>query len=173
MRGGHKGNSSMTSTKTKTPWATTQTEAVQTDGSVDVTLSSTNGDSTSTRVVSLAEDKTAGTFSITSTHHNRETVQTIAADADGGVDVTFTSTSATGVVASRTIDLDLNAAGELIMTSSFTGASGNTSTHAHTLDLATFLGTAGESLTVAEVAETYLEMQGVDITLTGIADLLA
>lgn len=171
MRDGQKGKHS--SIGTQTLWTTTQSEAVQADGSVDVTLTSSNGNSSLTRVVSLAEDKAAGTFSITSTHHNREQIQTIAADADGGVDITLTTTSASGAVISRTIDLDLNAAGELVITSSFPGASGNTATHAHTMDLATFLGTAGEALTVAEVAETYLEMQGVDITLTGIADLLA
>jgi len=171
MRGGFKGKNPGSNNQTQ--WATTQSEAVQSDGSVDVTLTSTNGNATLSRVVSLAENTTDGSFSITSTHRNHETVQTIAADVDGGVDVTFTTTSASGVEMSRTIDLDLNAAGELILTSSFTGASGNTATHTHTLDLATFLGSEGEALSVAEVAEAYLEMQGVDITLTGIADLLA
>lgn len=171
MRGGNKGKFPNLNSDSKSNWTKTQSEAVQTDGSVDVTLTSTNGDITFTRLVSLAENDD-GSFAITSTHRNRETVQTIAADADGGVDVSFTTTSAAGEAVTRTVDLDLNELGELVMTSSFTGASGNTSTHSHTLDLASFLGAEDESLTVAEVTEAYLDMQGVDVTLPGIADLL-
>jgi hypothetical protein len=170
MRGAHKGK--VPNTKTQTTWTTTQSETVQADGRVDITLTSTDGDSTVTRMVTLAE-AADGHFSITDTHRNRETVQTISADPDGGVDVRLTTTSSSGEVMTRTFDLDLNAAGELVISSQFTGTSGNTATHAHTLDLATFLGAAGAPLTVAEVAETYLDMRGVDVTLTGVADLLA
>lgn len=176
MRGNHTGSHADMGTRPgmATQWTTTQTEAVQADGSVDVTLTSTNtsGTATLTRMVSLAESDT-GSFSITSTRHHREIIETITADTDGGVDITRTTTTPGGTEISHTLDLDLNESGALVITETFTGNSGNTSTRSHTMALENFLGEAGEALTVSEVTEALLEKLGVDITLTGIADLLA
>ena len=149
-----------------------QSESILDDGSIEITLTTGSLDFSFTRVVTLdqADD---GSYSITQTRGNGEVTQVVSADTDGGVDVDITQTLPDGNTLTQHVELDVNSDGQLVVGIDFTAPDGTLTTHTHTVSLAAALGSADESLTVAEVTEVLLTHAGVDVTLTGVADLLA
>lgn len=167
QRGGHHGPQ-----RGDKPTVTTeQTATVDDDGSVAVNIVRTVGDTSTTRTVDLARDA-EGDITITETRGERTLSQIISAGEDGGVDVTTTTTLPSGDELVRTLEIDLATDGELVITSVFNHPDGDTFTHERTVAVEQFLGAADESLSVAEVAEAFLEHAGVDVSLVGVAEFL-
>lgn len=168
MRGGPRGPQ-----RDNDPRPTTeQTATVQDNGGVEVSITRKLGEQTLTRTVDLSRDD-AGAITIAETRGEKSVSQVISAAADGGVDVTLTRGLPSGEELVRTLEIDLGADGELVLTARFTRADGDSFTHEHSVPVEQFLGAADETLSVPEVAEALLEKAGVDVTLVGVADFLA